>query len=423
MALNSQYWYSLARLSSNMRPAIVMNQPAKFALGPAQASWLLVYAGVMLFVGTTIPTPLYHVYQEEMHFSSGVLTLIFAVYVLALLPSLLLFGHISDQIGRRPVLLAGLAFAAAGAAIFATAQGLASLFLARAVQGVATAIVSGALIAELSELEPTRNTRKAAFLFSVANVGGAALGPIFAGLVAQYGTWPTRLPFLVCLILMIPVAALAAMPETVAEPHAITLRLRFPHVPREIRREFMLASATSFTAWGATALFLTLAPSYVATLLELPNLAIGGGVVFLMLGTSAIAQTLLRSLPFRTTMTSGLVLLPIGLGGFVLAVPLHSVALLVAATLVTGAGQGLGFMGSMALVNEIAPESRRADVASSFYIVSYLGVALPAIGIGFGTQLLGLFGAVCVFAVLVGVIALTLAASIRRYGAGSARYP
>jgi MFS family permease len=142
-----------------------------------------------------------------------------------------------------------------------------------------------------------------------------------------------------------------------------------------------------------------------------------------MLGTSAIAQTLLRSLPFRTTMTLGLVLLPIGLGGFVLAVPLHSAALLVAATLVAGAGQGLGFMGSMALVNEIAPESRRADVASSFYIASYLGVALPAIGIGFGAQLLGLFGAVCVFAVLVGVIALTLAASIRRYGAGGAPNP
>ena len=400
-----------------------MDRLTKFGLSQAQSFWLLVYSGVILFVGTTIPTPLYRVYQEEMHFSSGVLTLIFAVYVLTLLPSLLLFGHISDQIGRRPVLLVGLAFAAGGAAVFATAQSLAALFVARALQGVATAVISGALTAALSEFEPMRDTKKAAFFFSVANVGGAALGPIFAGLVAEYGSWPTRLPYLVCLILMIPVIALTALPETVAERRPISLRLRIPHIPGEIRREFMLASATSFTAWAATALFLTLAPSYVATLLELRNLAVGGGVVFLMLGTSAVAQTLWRGLPFRRMMTLGLVMLPVGLAGIVLAVPLYSAALLVAATLVAGAGQGLAFMGSMALVNKVAPAGQRADVASSFYIVSYLGVALPAIGIGFGAQLAGLFAAVCVFALLVGIIALVLAASIRRYGVGNAPDP
>ena len=399
---------------------IAMDRLTKFTLRPATASALLVYAGAMMFVGTTIPTPLYHVYQEEMQFTSGVLTLIFAVYVLSLLPTLLLFGHVSDQMGRRPVLLIGFALAAAGAAIFATAQGLASLFLARAVQGVSTAIVSGALIAALSELEAKRNLRKAAFLFSVANVGGAALGPIFGGILAEYGSFPTRLPFFACLLLMLPMLALVAMPETVAERRPASPRLRLPHVPRNMRLEFLLASGASFTAWAATSLFLTLAPSYVATLLELRNLAVGGGVVFLMLGTSAVAQTLLRGLRFRTTMMSGLVLLPIGLLGFVLAVPLRSPLLLAAATLITGAGQGLAFMGGLALVNEIAPENRRADVASSFYIVSYLGVSLPAIGIGFGAELVGLYAAVCAFALLVGGVALTLAFSIRRYGVGGA---
>jgi predicted MFS family arabinose efflux permease len=396
------------------------HQPT-FALRPRAASALLVYAGAMMFVGTTIPTPLYHVYQEQMQFSSGVLTLIFAAYVLTLLPTLLIFGHASDQMGRRPVLLIGFALAVAGAALFATAQNLVSLFLARAVQGVSTAIVSGALIAALSELDAKRDLRKAAFLFSVANVGGAAFGPLFGGLFAEYGSFPTRLPFFACLVLMLPMLALIAMPETVAERRLAAPRWRMPHVPRDIRLEFLLASGASFAAWAGTSLFLTLAPSYVAALLDLRNLAVGGGVVFLMLGTSAVAQTLLRGLRFRTTMISGLILLPVGLLGFILAVPLRSTALLALATLIAGAGQGLAFMGSLALVNEIAPENRRADVASSFYIVSYLGVSLPAIGIGFGAELVGLYAAVCVFALLVGGIALTLAFGIRRHRTGGAR--
>jgi MFS family permease len=356
-----------------------------------------------------------------MGFSSGVLTLIFAIYAGALLPTLLLLGHISDEIGRRPVLLGGFGLAVLGAAIFLASRGLASLFVARAVQGVSTALVSGALIAALSELEPAHDLRKAAFLFSAANVAGAALGPIFSGLIAEYGPSPTRLPFLACLTLMLPFAALFAVPETVAARGQATLRLRAPHVPRAIRVEFLLAAGASFTAWGATSLFLTLAPSYVATLLGLRNLAVGGGVVFLMLGTSAIAQTMLRGLRFRITMRAGLILLPIGLLGFVLAVPLRSVALLVAATIITGAGQGLAFMGGMALMNKIAPAEQRAEVASAFYIVSYLGVSIPAIGIGFGAELVGLFAAVSIFAVFVGVVALTLAAYITWHGVADAR--
>jgi MFS family permease len=267
--------------------------------------------------------------------------------------------------------------------------------------------VSGALIAALSELEPKRDLRKAAFLFSAANVGGAALGPIFAGLLAQYGSFPTRLPFLVCLVLMLPFVLLPLIPETVAERRPLSLKLRIPQVPREIRRDFALASGASFAAWAATALFLTLAPSYVATLLDLRNLAVGGGVVFVMLGTAAAAQTLLRARAFHTTMICGLILLPMGLLGFVMAVPLRSIALLFAATLITGAGQGLAFMGGMTLVNEISPPDRRADIASGFAVISYVGVMVPAIGIGFGTELLGLYGAVCAFALLVGIIALS----------------
>ncbi len=370
---------------------------------------LLGYAVLMLFVGTTIPTPLYRVYQTELHFSSGVLTLLFSVYVFTLLPLLLVLGRISDRIGRRPPLLAGFAAAAGASALFAVGGGLASLFVARILQGVATGLIAGTATATLAELQPVGDIGKAAYVASFANVGGAAIGPAFAGVLAQYAPWPLVLPYLAHLLLMLPIIGLAAMPETVTARRPFMLELRHPEVPREIRPEFWLSAAVSFTVWAATALYLTLAPSYVASLLGVANLAIGGGVVCLMLGASALAQTVLRRLSARAGMAAGLGALIPGLGGIVLAVPLHSALLLFAATLIVGLGQGLAFMGSLILLNQIAPERRRGDVTAAFYVVTYVGVALPVIGVGFGAQAAGLFLAVAVFAALVGACAFGLA--------------
>jgi MFS family permease len=207
---------------------------------------------------------------------------------------------------------------------------------------------------------------------------------------------------------MLPIAALAFMPETLSQRRPFALELRLPAVPAEIRTQFAFASAVSFTVWAAAGLFLTLAPGYVERLLGLGNLAIGGAFVSLMLFASAGAQLFSRRLSDTVAITIGLILLPIGLASLALANPMHSAVLLAAGALVVGAGHGFGYLGAMVLVNRLAPVARRAEVASGFYIVSYLGVALPVIAVGFGAQFLGLLMAVAIFSGVVSLFALAL---------------
>jgi predicted MFS family arabinose efflux permease len=378
-------------------------------LGRGAAYWLVGYALLSNMIGTNLPTPLYGVYRTEFGFSQATLTLIFAIYALAVIAALLLFGRLSDAYGRRPLLMIGLLLAAAGSVLFALAQGVVWLFVARAVQGLAAGIVSGTVIAALVELQPRADKRHAALIATLAQAGGTALGPPLAGVLAQYAPLPTVLPYLIQLLLLTPALMAAwAMPETVEEAGSgsVTWRPRKPEVPAGIRVTFAFASAAVFVAWAVTGLYLSLVPSYVANLFQADNLALEGGVVFVMLGASSAAQVLLRRTPSQTAITSGLLMLAVGLGGIVLAVPLGSLWLLLLATLLSGIGHGLAFLGSQNAVGGVAPSERRAEVNSSFYLAVYLGVGLPVVGTGLAANLVGLYPAVAAFAAVIGTFGL-----------------
>jgi MFS family permease len=177
-------------------------------------------------------------------------------------------------------------------------------------------------------------------------------------------------------------------------------------VPAGIRTPFALASAAAFVAWAVAALFLAVVPSYLSALLHLRNLALTGGIASFMLAASATVQLVLRRAPLRPAMAAGSVLLIVGLGGIVLTVPTGSTDLLLLSTLLAGCGQGLAYMGSTALVTEVAPPEQRGNVLSTYYVMIYLGVGVPVLGVGFGAGWIGLYGAVVAFAGFTGCLGL-----------------
>ncbi len=383
-----------------MQSNVAMQRPTRFA-------YLLVALALGLAVlGTNIPSPLYGVYAEEWGFSSGTVTLIFAVYCLVLILSLLAFGRLSDEVGRRPIVLAALSVIALGSLLFALAQNVALLLAARAVQGLAVGMLSGAATAALAELHPRLDRRAAALAATVALTGGSAIGPFFGGGLAEYGPYPLMLPYLANLGLLVPVivAFWAVVPETVAPKpkEERTWRLRRPRVPPGARYHFALGSGACFVAWAVAGLFIALVPSYAASLLDADNLLVGGGAVSIMLGAACAVQVLARKYSPRRAMVSGMAAQVAGLAAIVAAVPTQSVLLLLAGALLDGAGLGLAFMGGLGLVGRVAPPESRAEVLSACYVIIYLGESLPVLGVGYGAGWVGLYPAVAAFAALIG---------------------
>ncbi len=370
------------------------------------------FALFVLLVGSNLPTPLFPVYAKSYGLSPLGVTLLFATYTLLVIPALLVFGPLSDAKGRREVLVAAILTAAVAAGLFAAAQSVVVLFVAQAVQAAALGALQGTAAPTLVELDPTENGRRASSVASGLTVGGAAMGPLVAGLLAQYAPLPQRLAYLVEMGLL-AVALTAVLIRLPPQSARRAWRPRRPTVPAPIRRQFAIAGVSGFVGWAVTGLFLSLIPSFVTVTLKHNNLALAGGVVALMLATAALIQIAGQRVPSLPAQALGLAAMIAGVAALLIATTSASLLALLIGTVLAGAGQGLAFMGSLGDIGEIAPAERKGDIVASYYVIVYLGTALPVIGVGALAVITAFTTAVEIFAYVViavclfGMLALT----------------
>jgi MFS family permease len=372
--------------------------------------------------GANVATPLYAVYAERFGFSSLVLTAIFATYAVVLVPALILFGRLSDRFGRRPVILAGLGVASVALVLFAFAESPAWLFGARALQGLAVGMISGAATAALVELEPDRSGRRAALFAGLAQAGGSAAGPLLAGVLAEWLPAPRTLCYLTALGATVVAAVLVLRLRDPADREPEPWRIEWPRIPREHRAAFARVALTAATVWATLALFLSIVPSYAAGLLGTQNLALLAAVAALALVASGAAQVAVSRVDTRRRLAApALVLVALGLLGLIAAAPLHSLALLVLAAVAAGTGHGPAFVEAQHELSDLAPGDRRGEVTAAFIACIYFLVATAVIASGLLDEALPLSAAVG--AVAGGLAVLALAAAAWQAGASPSRRP
>ncbi len=380
--------------------------------GPAGARRPFLIVAAALFVmlmGSNMATPLYAVYRRQYGFSAVELTLIFATYATVLVPSLLLFGQLSDRFGRRPVIALGLAGGAISLAMFASAQSTPWLFAARAVQGLGTGLMTAAAAAALVELEPGGHHDRAAVATVLGNNGGSAAGPLVAGMLAQWAPDPLVLCYLTG-IACLGFALLGVL--SIRDPVAAGGRWRpqRPSVPRPLRARFTRASLTGASVWAVGGLFLSVIPSYAAELLNTDDLALLGAIAALTLGTSCVAQLVLlpRNVAPHVAQPAGLIMVVAGVALLIVAFPLGSLVAVLAAAVLAGLGIGTALFGAQTEINLLAPGERRGEVTAAFIACLYGGVAITAVGAGLLADAYGLSTAVAVVGAFVaGVASLT----------------
>jgi hypothetical protein len=346
------------------------------------------FLAVMAF--SAVPSPLYGLYRARDHFSLFMVTVVYAVYAVGVIVSLLLGGHLSDWYGRRRLLLPSLGLTIVSAIVFLVSKSLAGLLVGRLLNGISIGIVVSTATAYLTELHavgrPQATALRAQLTASAIPVGGIGLGALLAGILAQWVAHPLTVPYFVVLVaLLLGAIGVASSPETREGPKPPPrYRPQRVSVPRDERSRFFAAVLSAFMAFATLGLFTGLASLFLAVTLHHPSHALAGAVLGAMYASAVAAQILTAAWPVTREFEAGMAAMVIGLGLAVLAVWLRppSLGLFIAGGALIGAGGGTIFRGAVGTVMSIAPPDRIAESLAGMFVATFVGLSLPVVGVG-----------------------------------------
>jgi MFS family permease len=382
----------LMTASTDSRPAHSATAPSPGSARHGTGFWLIAAVFLVSLAFSTVPTPLYPLYQRQDNFTSFTVTIVFAVYAVGVITSLLLAGHLSDWAGRKRIMLPALAVEAAAAVLFLAWPALPGLILARFLTGLGVGLITATATAYLLELHtahrPSAGRGRFEIVSAAANLGGLGTGTLIAGALAQFVAAPLRTPYVVFLVLLaLSAVAVAVVPETVVAP-AETPRYRPQRIriPGTDRAGYVVAALGAFTAFAVFGLFTSLAPSFVAVALHHPSRLLAGVTVFLVFGAGAATQSASGLLPAHRRFGAGLLAQAFGL--VVLATGTHTATLwlFLIGGAIAGAGAGILFKSAVGAVTAMAPAAERGEALAGLFLIAYLGLVVPVLGLGIATR-------------------------------------
>lgn len=365
-----------------------MTSPLNNFASHRSSLWFLAITLLSFLAASTAPTPLYHLYQDQLHFSAAILTLIFAVYAFSLLAALLTVGSLSDHLGRKPVIFTAVLLNALAMLLFIYADSVAWLISARVLQGFATGMATAVLSATLLDTD----RQQGPLINSVAPLLGMALGGLGCGLLAEFAPAPLQLTYWLLLALFVLQGVYVwRLPESVTRQGGALASLRPTlHVPVQARSTLWRVLPLNTATWALGGFYASLAPSLVRTATGSTSNLIGGATVAALTVTGALMIFMMRNRPAAQALRLGASLLPIGLVLILLGVHGASLSLFFFGTLVAGCGFGSGFLGAVRSLVPLALPHERAGLMSAYYVLSYLAFCLPALLAGYLARNLGL---------------------------------
>lgn len=350
-----------------------------------QKASLLVSAAVVAHTIWTSAAPslTYPLYAAEWHLTTFTTTAIFAIYPIFVVMVLVVFGNISDFIGRRETMLAGLAASAMGTLIFALAPDVSWIFVGRAFMGIGVGLSAGPSAAAVVEFSAPEKAAQSGGITAAAQAVGMTLAALVGGALIQYAPFPTRLNFAVLFVVLLALfAATWRLPNHTASRPRSHWRPRVPSIPNGLFATFAAATAAVTASYVLGAMTLSLGAQIARDVVASTNALVNGGTIALFAIASAAATIPARKFTPSRVMLVGAAIAVSSSGLLTASAYTHSLALYAVAQAGSGMAYSLLLLGGLSLLTAHAPVTHRGATLSALFLVAYLAQAVVALLLG-----------------------------------------
>ncbi len=352
---------------------------------------LVISALFLVTCAVNLQAPLYNKYAELSGYGYGLITVVFAAYVIGVLPTLVLFGGISDRIGRKKSILLALILAILATSLMIILPKIQTLFVSRLLQGISFGLCAGAASAYLTQ--STENHERAAGYVAATTSVGFGIGALFTSgaLLTGESLVPPSYWIIVIVTISCFAAFLSIIPEQKRSHSTILILAKIP-------KGTILIGLTITAAWTVSGLTTAILPSQLAQ----QGLAIWSGLaIFLVMGIGAVAQPLARKMDSLFSIKIGFVLIPLGYLLMLMGIWSGNIAILLSGTTLAGlACYGFTYLGGLARFSK-ASGAYNARAISGYYLFSYVGFSVPIIVLGFVSDVIGIVQALTYFGVAI----------------------
>jgi predicted MFS family arabinose efflux permease len=328
------------------------------------------------------PALTYGLYAQEWHLTHTVTAGVFAIYPITVVVMLVSFGGISDHIGRRETMLAGLFASLAGALLFAVAPDVWWVLAGRALMGIGVGLAASPSTAAVLEFTSPERAKSAALITMGAQAIGFAAALLLGGALTEYGPLPTRLCFwILALFLIVLLIGTWLLPRHAPGGAGGDWRSRMPSVPKHVRRAFAVSSTAMVAAYTFGVLVLSLGGQVEHDLIGSPNAFLNSAVLSLfpivMGAIGIIART-----PPRMALIVGALVSSLGMVLLIVAVNFRDLVTYLVATAAAGGAYSLLFVGGLQVISAAACERNRGGILSALYLLGYLSMGVLALVLG-----------------------------------------
>ena len=385
------------------------------------AFFVILAATGLTLAASGVPSPLFALYSHLYHLNTAMTSALHAVYSFGCIPTLLLFGTLSDRIGRKPTLLVSMALLIFACVLFCLAQSFVCLLVARFLQGMCVGLITGSAMPALAELAPGGNVKRASFANAAVTTVGLALGSVTAGIIGQVTSYffpPTivvQTPFYffsICFILMFFILFFS-VPETVEDPRislSNLVRIQKIYIPKRVRLPFLVAALGILVSWSCSGLFLGLSSLILKHQFHSENLVISGLSILEVQGLGGAIQTIaslrFSYLSITKVYRTGIGFLMIGISIAAIGLWLNKSVIFFGSAFMVGIGLGLELLAGTAIVQSPSPKKAMAAVMAGYFTVGYCAFSIPVFVQGFLIDFLGMAPIITAFAVMVCILGL-----------------